>query len=157
GGGSQDVFFRPAPINYQSFPHDALVALKVTVNVTGNNSTKLTDPPIVFYVYRYLDAEDDNTNDGILKFNDTYNDGPSGVIRNRDVSRFGSPDAPTTIGVETGTGFSVTVVGSVAQLTFDPSVIQNDLQAKVYIVPPGGPSRTLGPGKLTTLGNGVGA
>jgi hypothetical protein len=120
--------------------------------------------PQTFYVYDYLDASDDKTDDGLLRFNDTFAGGS--VIRTRTVEYRGDPaDLPADIQfADNSPDFRVTAQKlsppaiSRWVFLFDPTQVANDLHAAVQIMASSAPSPRVikGPGSLIIQGNGVG-
>src|SRR5262249_9695885 len=86
-----------APV-LRTLAHDELFGVKVNVQILSydlnlGQFVPVANQPDPFYIYRYLDASDDNPNDGILKFPDAVNDGQGGAVRTRIISFIGPADA----------------------------------------------------------------
>jgi hypothetical protein len=165
------VQFRPSPLTamlLRTFDSDRLYGARVTITISRGNSTRgpftpLPDPlqPTPFFVYRYIDASDDDPNDQLLKFNDTLNDGAGGVTRLRQVTYMGASDALPTLSANSLTGefaAQATVVlpgqPSAFSIIFDPTHVQDGITAGIQVADPAG-RLVNGPGTLSAVGNGI--
>jgi hypothetical protein len=168
------------PIDISKLTTDLLYGADFTVTVNeidpGNVVTNLK-PKTTYYLYRYLDASDDNSKDNTLLFNDTVNDGTGTITRARPVAYRGNPaDVPQLQVTEPGfanlPSDQFNVVGtSIAgkfgwNFIFDPTVTADDLQADLHVTtrspsgggvtgPGTGTREVIGPGSETLAGNGV--
>ncbi|MHB8955464.1 MAG: putative Ig domain-containing protein [Pirellulaceae bacterium] len=105
-----------------------------------------------FYVYRYVDAADDNHDDGRVEMADTTNDGAAGVIRFRALEqRMPVAIRPTFSPASSDNFFFSDVLG----FAFDPTETGQDLTTTLSVGAPNGmPAGTLemlGDGELVNI------
>ncbi len=167
-GEVHDVTFKPLPVNISKLTADALYGLHFTVQIQQIDPGPVIRQlmaPRTFYVYSYVDASDDNTDDSVLKLNDTLNDGHGGVTRVRSGEYFGDPAAHPDVSVNGPTSdISVVSIGSPFPnrpsqfyFEFDPTHTEDNLDAEVRIKTPGPNARLVaGPAALRVTGNGTG-
>ena len=129
--------------------NDQLIGVKYTLQVTKVSKTgvKTVLPESGdYFAYRYVDAMDDNPNDGILKFAPTSADGANGAVRSRQVDYLGDPAAIPTLTFPTIApstfSFSTSVVPQNTGLPtffldFDPKQLGDNISATLVITTPG--------------------
>jgi hypothetical protein len=146
----------------------------ITVNKIDPGTAATKSKPVVtnlmpaktYYIYRLIDASDDNSADSALKFPDTFNDGTGGITHTRAVAYLGNPaDMPTLTATESGstnpsTQFNVQTTMIAGKpgwnLVFDPQETQDHLTAQLVVTTPGpNPREVVGPGVDALEGNGV--
>ncbi len=130
--------------------NDVLVGAKYSISVfklaPGDVTTEVPGFGD-YYVYRYVDAMDDNASDGVLKFASTINDLAGGHVRTRTVEYQGDPAARPTLNVTANTladvqdfvvaPFVVTTGTAHGSLTFDPQQTKTDEKVLIRINTPG--------------------
>ena len=136
------------------------VKIEVRVRNRGGTYTPLTDTPGPFYVYRYVEAADDNGTDALLKFNDTLNDGDLGITRERQVTYRGDASALPTMQAfgEFELRPVVTTTGqpSAFNISFDPTHDRDGISSEIHLATPGAtPRQPGGPSHLTAVGDGI--
>jgi hypothetical protein len=142
--------------NLRNLHTDLLYGAKVTVEVRRARSGELLPdqlPP--FYVYRYVDAGDDQSDD-VLHFLPTLADGPDGSSSLRRIQILGDAAIVNSqpFRVDTTPHFREPQVQSVIRPTwlFDPQEIGPDLRVPLSVSTPE-PNRRVA-GKLTLMGEG---
>jgi hypothetical protein len=168
---TQRISFEPRPFSadeWRRFTGDRLYGLRVQVKIERKNERGIfmpvADAPVPFFIYRYVDAADDDANDSTLRFNDTFNDNVGGVNRERFVDYFGDSAARPILAIDSPSSeFQVApaVVPSGSpprfRFQFDPTHTQDGLTANLRIGTPGSDSRPVtAPTSLTLRGNGTG-
>src|SRR5262249_33791235 len=125
-GQTHDIGMEPIPFSDNLLTGDELYGASFTVQVQEIDPgpvVKQLGPTQRYYVYFYEDASDDNDNDGLLKFADTFNDGSKGVVRQRFVDYLGEAAERPTRGVDSPTGeFQGSPNASGFVFTFAPMV-----------------------------------
>ncbi len=142
--------------NLRNLHTDLLYGAKVTVEVRRARSGELLPdqlPP--FYVYRYVDAGDDQSDD-VLHFLPTLADGPGGSSSVRRIQILGDAAIVNSqpFSVDTTAHFREPQVQSVTRPTwlFDPQEIGPNLHVPLSVKTPGLNRRVAG--KLTLVGEG---
>ncbi len=174
-GKTQAFDFTIKAPEIKTLTNDLLIGAKYHVDVfqlsPGDVTTKLNGFGD-YYVYRYVDAMDDNAGDAKLKFAPTINDLAGGHVRTRELEYQGDPDALPTLKFGSLTHpendanfdqpqFTFSTGQPTAVLTFDPKVTKDDIKVTLNIRPPGTErdvvgTREDGSGyRLQALGSGV--
>lgn len=166
-GETHRFTFRPKAFSTKElskFGGDRLYGVQVKIEVlrvgSDGKPTPIAGAPEPFYIYRYVDASDDDATDGIIRFNDTLNDGSGAVTRDRFVSYRGDPAAqPTVKAIVAGgtTDFQAFNTPGQIQITLDPLRTQDNITAAIQIVTPAPGNRQVnGPMTLHATGDAVG-
>ena len=150
-GQSQDIMVDIKDLlgDIKDIEEDRLYGAKVTIE--GYKFGELGDLLIdqEFFIYRFLDAADDNHTDGIVEFADTINDGLANIQRARPLN-FLMPNAiRPTLTVADATNFDFLPITE--SLLFDPRQTQENLMTTLTIASPNG--NTVG--TLEMLGDGT--
>lgn len=168
-GQIQNIRFQASKQAIAKLKSDALYGARLTVTIRQldpNGIVRQLRAPETIYLYRYVDALDDHSDDGLLKFNDALNDGTGGVVRFRDGGYFGDPAAKPDLSVNSPSGdFRIFQLDSVSpgstassfQFQFDPTHTEENLGATLRLQTPRPSSRQVtGPSALSITGNGTG-
>jgi predicted Zn-dependent protease len=151
--GAKDPAFK-----LNNLDEDRLYGVKVTVEIRRGTGELLDDQPEPFYVYRYVDACDANSNDGILSFAPTLADGPGGSTFTRPIRVMGDPDVVAAFplfNINDNTSFVGGIKpgdGSQRYIKFDPQSVGPNLKAELSINTPGPVRREVGTLVLTGEG-----
>jgi hypothetical protein len=146
---TQDVGFFAAPLNLPQTQvnSDRLYGLRVDVTISQVTASGVDTSSQTIYVYRYLDALDDQPGDGLLRFPDIVNDGTKSIVRNRLVDYYGDKQALPTIAIngsaQTFGQSTVNPENALGETILSVGVGSTgaDKKAPVQIISPAQPSR----------------
>ncbi len=122
------------PPAMHTFRGDALFGVRVYLKAWQHNGPDLYEKD--FYVYRYVDAADDDHADGRLKLNNTLVDGEGEVKRKRPVMMAVHESARCTLKFSGGGPWTVEEDGDIRNLVFDP-IREGEHLDDLEIVPEG--------------------
>ena len=151
---SFDFAFKPNLVDLLKLKHDLLFGAKYLLEITRvsgitGNVTILGESGN-YYLYRYVDAMDDNVNDGRLEFPSALNDGGARAFRTRTIQYDGDmsiipkliPRVMSAADQANLADFAITQFTPVggkhlAVLTFDPRQVKDDSTVVLQLQTPG--------------------
>ena len=151
------------PTDFLKLDRDVLIGLKFKFEAWEVTKTGARTPlpeSGEYYVYRYVDAMDDSSKDGVLKFAPTMIDGSGKVQRTRAVEYRGDPLATPIWTIATtdpadqtqflAVPFDLSGGSNLSTLEFDPTVVKAGVAGTLLFATPGETPRA-----VTGFTNGV--
>src|SRR5262249_579916 len=145
-----------SPDGFRKLNNNLLYGSKITITEAEQFSDGTrTEDISTFYLYRFIDATDDNHTDSTIDFEDTLADGQGRVTRVKDISVLAEPSSIPNITISDGMeAYSAVHCGNTVQLFFNPTKADKNQTGRLAVRSPEGIEAD--PSRINLLGNGRG-